>query len=754
MVFMGILLIFNFIAKSPIKVFIVLSGSMRPNIKEGSIVIVNRNIKNYKTNDVITFINPNNPLENITHKIISEEKTKDKIFYKTQGNANNTPDLWKIGREKIWGKVVFIIPFLGYIINFSQTKLGVILIVVLPMTLIIADEIKVIYLEIKKIRNKILLLFLAIIIPLNFNKTLAKFTDSITVNAQQIETGFWQPLVSKIENTEMVSNSKNIEINYSLNYYKNLDFVQLCYSYNLDANFNCPNNPQFRNTIGKFNFHFEKDGIWSFYTIAHGKNNQIEDLTGLDEKIYRIQIDTQPPTTNLNSLSLPLNKWSGQNIIQNNSFEDGSKNWNIYSGIGDHHIVSVGEGIGETIMPVVGNNMFEIGFKNFQLQNNQEDSVYQSVFIPKNLSTDFSFWSRFISYDIADYDQFKVQIRRPDDEILENVLITGNINGNNPFDSGWQNYTRCLDAYSGQTIKLWFSVTNNGTDDNKKTWGYLDDIKITTLNTRVGETFFPELNTQDIGSGILASSTLPEIQIGENQLIYNSTDIAENQEQNQQSNILVLSNVTINKFNNNSVELFNNTSETIDVNNWQLCNKNNICKTLSSDNSENNLTLIFPKNKLDFIDNFSFQNNGDKIILKNNLGQEQDNFSFSILNDWQRNVDGIGTWSLTNSQLDINIVPRLSVNKITMTIFGINEKNDLNYEVIYTSQGQEKGIAGTIDKNTIENNKTDRDFYLGTCSTEGNCRPETDIGSTLTVTLTGKINDTEIEPIIKSFNLN
>lgn len=754
-IILGVLSLFVFLSQTPIKPFVVLSGSMRPKIKEGSIVIVSRNFKNYKQKDVITFINPNNPLENITHRIVDEEKIKNKIFYKTKGDANKNPDLWQISGEKIWGKVIFIIPFLGYVLNFSQTKLGVILIIVLPLMIVVADEVKIIFLEVKKIRSRIILLFLAMLVLSGSNKALAKFSDSIAVNAQKIEAGFWQPLISNIENTETVSNLKDIEINYSLNYYENLEYVQLCYSHNLDENFICPNDPQFRNTTGKFNFKFNEDGIWSFYTIYNGKNNQIEDLTNLEEKIYRIQIDTQAPTTNLSLSSLPEYKWSGQNTIKNGSFENGDENWNIYNGTGDHHTVSIGEGIGETIVPKNGNNMFQIGFKDFQSSNNQEDSIYQIVSIPKNLSADLSFWSRFISYDIANYDQFKVQIRRPDDGILENVLITGNTNGNEPLDSSWKNYSRSLDAYSGQNIKLWFSLTDKNSDLNiRKSWAYIDDIKITTLNTRIGETFFPELEATDVGSGILSSSTLPEIQTGENKLIYNSDDIAGNIEQLQKSNILVFSNITINQFNNNYVELFNNSNKTIDINNWQICNKNNICKTLSQNNSENNLTLIFPKNKLQFIDDFSFENSNDQIILKNESETEQDNFSFSILNNWQRSVDGIGTWISNASQLDVNIVSRLSVNKITMTIFGIDKEDNLNYEIVYTSQGLEKGIAGTIDKNTIENNKTDRDFYLGTCSSGGACVAETDIGSTLTITLTGKINGTEIEPIVKSFNLN
>lgn len=142
---LGILSILNFITKSPIRVFVVLSGSMKPKIKEGSIIFVKKDIKNIKTGDIVTFTNPNNPKENITHRIVGEEKTKNQTFYKTKGDANNIDDLWKIRKEIVWGKVFFNVPLLGYIVNFAQTKTGVILLIVLPLMIIIGNEFKIIF---------------------------------------------------------------------------------------------------------------------------------------------------------------------------------------------------------------------------------------------------------------------------------------------------------------------------------------------------------------------------------------------------------------------------------------------------------------------------------------------------------------------------------------------------------------------------------------------------------------------------------
>jgi len=49
-----------------------------------------------------------------------------------------TPDL--VSLAKVQGKVIFTIPKLGYLVNFSKSKWGIILMIVVPAGLIILDE--------------------------------------------------------------------------------------------------------------------------------------------------------------------------------------------------------------------------------------------------------------------------------------------------------------------------------------------------------------------------------------------------------------------------------------------------------------------------------------------------------------------------------------------------------------------------------------------------------------------------------------
>lgn len=131
------------------KVLTVLSGSMEPAIKTGSVVVV-KPVDNYKIEDVITFSNPGKPGETITHRIYDMKVTEGRIFYITKGDANNAPDQREIPEREVLGKVLFSIPYLGYAVDFAQKPLGFALIILIPAVIIIGDEIRKIYEEVKK----------------------------------------------------------------------------------------------------------------------------------------------------------------------------------------------------------------------------------------------------------------------------------------------------------------------------------------------------------------------------------------------------------------------------------------------------------------------------------------------------------------------------------------------------------------------------------------------------------------------------
>ncbi len=135
-----------------IKLLTVQSGSMEPAIKMGSVVFV-KSQDNYQKGGIITFKNSNNPKETTTHRIIDIKKENNLIQYQTRGDANNAPDSQWADNSLVVGKVKFAIPYIGYPIGFARTLPGLIILIIIPATIIIYDEILNIRKEIKKRRR-------------------------------------------------------------------------------------------------------------------------------------------------------------------------------------------------------------------------------------------------------------------------------------------------------------------------------------------------------------------------------------------------------------------------------------------------------------------------------------------------------------------------------------------------------------------------------------------------------------------------
>lgn len=133
-----------FSGKNFFRFYIVTSGSMEPSIKVGGVVLVVKS-QHYLPGDVITFA-PTGDINNlVTHraifKLYPEGIGKEWIFM-TSGDANKVFDNWKIKESQIQGKVVLSIPYVGYASNFIQSPKGFIILIVIPATIIIYEEIR------------------------------------------------------------------------------------------------------------------------------------------------------------------------------------------------------------------------------------------------------------------------------------------------------------------------------------------------------------------------------------------------------------------------------------------------------------------------------------------------------------------------------------------------------------------------------------------------------------------------------------
>jgi len=130
----------------------VLSGSMRPMLQPGDMIITRRPIaEDIKIGDVITYRVGSDTL--VTHRVIDIINENNELKFQTQGDANNTSDRGLISAQEIVGTYVFKISKGGYIANFTRSPLGFILIIILPLTLLIGNELRNVWMEEKKEAN-------------------------------------------------------------------------------------------------------------------------------------------------------------------------------------------------------------------------------------------------------------------------------------------------------------------------------------------------------------------------------------------------------------------------------------------------------------------------------------------------------------------------------------------------------------------------------------------------------------------------
>lgn len=94
----------------------VLSGSMRPGLPVGGIVITKRvPISSLRVRDVVVLHPPDEPNEFVVHRIISITPGPAGPVVQTRGDANNVADPWQVTlRGASAYRVVYSVPLVGY----------------------------------------------------------------------------------------------------------------------------------------------------------------------------------------------------------------------------------------------------------------------------------------------------------------------------------------------------------------------------------------------------------------------------------------------------------------------------------------------------------------------------------------------------------------------------------------------------------------------------------------------------------------
>lgn len=99
----------------PVHPTVIGSGSMRPVIETGDIVIIGDiNADTIKQGDIIQYRAKGGNF-NILHRVIEIKQDENTKMYITKGDANNDPDSDPVQPDQVIGKVSFIIPRLGLV---------------------------------------------------------------------------------------------------------------------------------------------------------------------------------------------------------------------------------------------------------------------------------------------------------------------------------------------------------------------------------------------------------------------------------------------------------------------------------------------------------------------------------------------------------------------------------------------------------------------------------------------------------------
>ena len=125
------------------KALAVPTGSMRPSINPGSLVLVHSvPDSSLKVGDVITYAGSSAKAKTITHRITKAYSISGKVpAFVTKGDANPTADR-PIVAGQVQGKVIVAIPYVGTWLNWTHTLVGILIAIYIPALIIMVQEMR------------------------------------------------------------------------------------------------------------------------------------------------------------------------------------------------------------------------------------------------------------------------------------------------------------------------------------------------------------------------------------------------------------------------------------------------------------------------------------------------------------------------------------------------------------------------------------------------------------------------------------
>lgn len=138
------------------RTFSIITSSMEPKLKIGDVILIKeQKTSSYKVGDIITFKGMSGDLSGkiVTHEIVGVTKESGRKIFYTKGikNISNDPAVYE---EQVLGKYIYKFKLFSLIEKIMSTKIGFILIIIIPLGYIYFYEIKDVIHDVKEIKNK------------------------------------------------------------------------------------------------------------------------------------------------------------------------------------------------------------------------------------------------------------------------------------------------------------------------------------------------------------------------------------------------------------------------------------------------------------------------------------------------------------------------------------------------------------------------------------------------------------------------
>lgn len=117
----------------PYQALVVRSGSMAPTIPTGSVVFYHKvAAAKVKVGQIIVFARPGQTGERVTHRVYKISTGPTGRFFETKGDANGSPDNWRIPAVGTGWVAGFHIPVAGYVLADLQSTTARLLLLLIP----------------------------------------------------------------------------------------------------------------------------------------------------------------------------------------------------------------------------------------------------------------------------------------------------------------------------------------------------------------------------------------------------------------------------------------------------------------------------------------------------------------------------------------------------------------------------------------------------------------------------------------------